>query len=178
MTAATLLRLALVVSLGALTGCTSPVTLTPTPPVIDPGGPGVVPPARDDCCGDPALPPPGPALATVPDRSVYFEFDQYHVSATFQPVIEAHAHYLASHRGIKVRLEGNADERGGDEFNLALGQKRAEAVRAALLAYGIGDDQLEAVSFGSERPRVDGHDEQSWAENRRVDFTYQQAAGG
>jgi peptidoglycan-associated lipoprotein len=87
-------------------------------------------------------------------------------------MVERHAAYLKSHPELEVKLEGNADERGGREYNLALGQKRSESVRRALVTLGAGDKQLEAVSFGEEKPKMKGHDEASWAENRRVDFVY------
>jgi len=88
------------------------------------------------------------------------------------PLIERQGKYLASKPSLTIRVEGNADERGGREYNLALGQKRADAVVRALKVYGVGDKQLEAVSFGSEKPFAQGHDESAWAQNRRVDLAY------
>ena len=106
------------------------------------------------------------------ERSVYFDFDQFVIKASDGPLIERQGKYLASKPGLAIRVEGNADERGGREYNLALGQKRADAVVRALKVYGVGDKQLEAVSFGSEKPAVQGHDEAAWAQNRRVDLAY------
>ena len=105
-------------------------------------------------------------------RSVYFDFDQFTVKAEDGPLIERQGKYLASKPALMIRVEGNADERGGREYNLALGQKRAEAVVRALKVYGVSDKQAEPVSFGSEKPQAPGHDEAAWAKNRRVDLAY------
>lgn len=106
-------------------------------------------------------------------RSVYFDYDSYSVKEEFRSVVEAHAKYLNSHKDRKVIIQGNTDDRGGTEYNLALGQKRAEAVRKALVLLGVSDAQVEAVSFGKEKPKGLGSDEASWAENRRADIAYQ-----
>lgn len=106
-------------------------------------------------------------------RSVYFDYDSYIVKDDFKPVVEAHGKYLASHKDRKIVIQGNTDERGGSEYNLALGQKRAEAVRKSLSLLGVPDSQMEAVSFGKEKPKATGHDEAAWAENRRADIAYQ-----
>jgi peptidoglycan-associated lipoprotein len=104
------------------------------------------------------------------DRSVYFDFDSYVVREDGKPVIEANAKYLSSHKNVQVLIQGNTDERGGTEYNLALGQKRAEAVRKSLAVLGASDAQLEAVSFGKTKPKAAGHDEAAWAQNRRADI--------
>ena len=106
-------------------------------------------------------------------RSVYFDFDSFIVKDEFKPVVEAHAKYLSSNKGRKIVIQGNTDERGGREYNLALGQKRAEAVRKSLSVLGVADAQMEAVSFGEEKPKAAGSDEAAWAENRRSDIVYQ-----
>lgn len=106
-------------------------------------------------------------------RSVYFDFDSFIVKDEFKPVVEAHAKYLSANKGRKIVITGNTDERGGREYNLALGQKRAEAVRKSLSVLGVSDAQMEAVSFGEEKPKAAGSDEASWAENRRADIVYQ-----
>lgn len=106
-------------------------------------------------------------------RSVYFDFDSYIVKDEFKPMVEAHSKYLTSNKGRKIVIQGNTDERGGREYNLALGQKRAEAVRKSLSLLGVPDAQMEAVSFGKEKPKATGSDEASWAENRRADIAYQ-----
>ena len=90
----------------------------------------------------------------------------------YTPLVERHGKYLSSHADVHVKVEGNADERGSAEYNLALGQKRSEAVLRALKVYGARDSQLEAISFGKEKPRATGHDETAWAENRRADLAY------
>ena len=106
-------------------------------------------------------------------RSVYFDFDSFVIRDEFRGTVEAHARYLQANRNRKVIVQGNTDERGSREYNLALGQKRAEAVRRALNALGVPDNQIEAVSLGEEKPRGTGNDESSWAENRRADLVYQ-----
>lgn len=106
-------------------------------------------------------------------RSIYFDFDSYTVSDQYQSLLQAHAQYLKSHPERHVLLQGNTDERGTSEYNLALGQRRAEAVRRALSLMGVPDSQMEAVSLGKEKPVALGHDEASWAQNRRVDIVYQ-----
>jgi peptidoglycan-associated lipoprotein len=105
-------------------------------------------------------------------RSIYFDYDSNVVKDDYRTVIEAHAAYLVAHKDAKVTLQGNTDDRGSREYNLALGQRRAEAVRKALSVLGVGEAQLEAVSFGEEKPRAVGETEQAYAENRRADIVY------
>ena len=105
-------------------------------------------------------------------RSIYFDFDSYVIKSEYQPLVEAHGKFLREHPELKVLIQGNADERGSREYNLALGQKRAEAVRKALTLLGAKDAQIEAVSLGEEKPKNAGHDEAAWAENRRGDVLY------
>lgn len=105
-------------------------------------------------------------------RSIYFDLDSYVVRDEFKSVIDAHAQYLVSRKDRKIIIQGNTDERGGSEYNLALGQKRAEAVRRSLQALGVPDSQMEAISFGKEKPKAQGSNEASWAENRRADIVY------
>jgi peptidoglycan-associated lipoprotein len=105
-------------------------------------------------------------------RSVYFDFDAAALKAEFSPLVEKHGKFLSANPNVKVRVEGNTDERGSAEYNLALGQKRAEAVRQALKVYGVKDTQLEVVSWGREKPRATGHDDSAWALNRRADLQY------
>lgn len=105
-------------------------------------------------------------------RSIYFDYDSYTVREEYRPVIEAHAAYLMARKNARVILQGNADSRGSREYNLALGQKRAEAVRKAMAVLGVPDEQLEAVSFGEEKPKAVGETEQDFAENRRTDIVY------
>jgi peptidoglycan-associated lipoprotein len=113
------------------------------------------------------------ASGALAKRSIYFDYDSFVVKDEFKSVIDAHARYLLSHKNRKIVIQGNADERGGSEYNLSLGQKRAEAVRRALSLLGVPEAQVEAVSFGKEKPKSLGHDEAAWAENRRADIVYQ-----
>jgi peptidoglycan-associated lipoprotein len=110
------------------------------------------------------------AAALAAGRVVYFDFDSFTVRDDARPVIDAHARALAANKSRKLTVEGHTDERGGREYNLALGQKRAEAVTKALTLLGAADAQLEAVSFGKERPAVPGSDEAAWAKNRRAEL--------
>ncbi|NIP72890.1 MAG: peptidoglycan-associated lipoprotein Pal [Gammaproteobacteria bacterium] len=106
-------------------------------------------------------------------RVIYFDYDKSTVDEEYRPVVAAHAEYLAGSPGAQVVLEGHADERGSREYNIGLGERRAEAVRRLLLFQGAADDQVRTVSYGEERPAVNGHDESVWAQNRRVELIYQ-----
>ena len=171
----------LAVSLAALAACTSVDLKEPAKienrggtatsgidPAMDPNASvsGVAPVGvqETDPLNDPASP--------LAKRSVYFQYDSFVVQPEFQPVVESHARYLAGNKGKKVVIEGNTDERGGREYNLALGQKRADAVRRALATLGVDDAQMESISFGEEKPRAVGGDEASLGENRRADLSY------
>lgn len=115
------------------------------------------------------------ALDKIPllkQRSVYFEYDKYDISLDYVTVIEAHSKYLKAQPNAKLVIEGNADERGSREYNLALGQKRAEAVKANLKMLRVNEAQMEAVSFGEEKPKATGSTEEAWAQNRRADLNY------
>ncbi len=103
---------------------------------------------------------------------VFFDYDSFVIKAEARPVIESHAKFLQANKQRKAMLEGHTDERGGREYNLALGQKRAEAVQRALVLLGVPDSQIEAVSYGKEKPAAQGADEASFAKNRRVEFKY------
>ncbi|MDH3320990.1 MAG: peptidoglycan-associated lipoprotein Pal [Betaproteobacteria bacterium] len=105
-------------------------------------------------------------------RSVYYDFDKYDIGDEFKPVIEAHAKYLREHGVVKMLIQGNTDERGSREYNIALGQRRAEGVKRMLLLLGAREEQVEAVSLGEEKPKETGHDEEAWARNRRSDMLY------
>lgn len=106
------------------------------------------------------------------ERSVFFDFDKTLVKPEGVSLIEQHGKYLASHPAVSIKIEGNTDEQGGSEYNLALGQKRAEAVAKTLKIYGVKDSQMEAVSLGEEKPKATGHDEAAHAQNRRADLVY------
>ena len=105
-------------------------------------------------------------------RSVYFDFDSSSISDQYRGLIEAHARYLQSDRNARITIQGNTDERGSREYNIALGQRRSDAVRQLMRVLGAQDAQIETVSFGKEKPKNPGHDESSWAENRRADILY------
>ncbi len=113
-----------------------------------------------------------PDVGMLAKRSVYFDYDSFSIRDDAKPALQAHAKHLASNRTLKVALEGHTDERGGGEYNLALGQKRANAVQEALQLLGVSATQMEAVSFGKEKPKSLGSDEAGYAENRRVDIQY------
>jgi peptidoglycan-associated lipoprotein len=112
---------------------------------------------------------PGPAgVASV----IYFDYDSYSVKPEYQSVLDAHARFLRADKTRRVNIEGHTDDRGGREYNLGLGQKRSEAVRRALAVLGVPDSQMEAVSYGKEKPAVQGADESAFAKNRRAELTY------
>jgi len=108
------------------------------------------------------------------ERSVYFDFDDFTIKNQYAQLIQLQGNFLVSKPSLSIKIEGNTDERGSPEYNLALGQKRAEAVVKALEIYGVKDRQLEAISWGEERPKATGHDETAWAQNRRADLVYPQ----
>lgn len=155
-----------------LAGCSSTPVAPPAQPQPEPAKPPVV--------QQPYVAPKPMAIPEYLDpnspisqqRSVYFDFDKYVVKDQYKGLVELQGKYLANHPSVNIKVEGNADERGTSEYNLALGQKRAEAVRAALKVFGANDNQMEAVSFGKEKPKAAGHDEAAWAENRRADIQY------
>ncbi|HUL96784.1 MAG TPA: peptidoglycan-associated lipoprotein Pal [Usitatibacter sp.] len=125
---------------------------------------------------------PSPSMAGNPltdpnsplsKRSIYFDFDSNAVKDEYRPLIQAHARYLTNDkRDAHIRIEGNCDERGSREYNLALGQRRAEAVKKMMTVLGVGDNRIETISYGEEKPVAQGHDEAAWAKNRRDDIKY------
>lgn len=106
------------------------------------------------------------------EKSVYFGLDEYTVQAKYQKMLSAHSSYLKANPKQKIIIQGNTDDRGTAEYNLALGQRRSDAVRKSLNLMGVSDDQMEAVSFGKEKPKAEGNNEAAWAENRRADIVY------
>jgi peptidoglycan-associated lipoprotein len=147
---------------------------TPVPPASTPTITAVTPnntkPVGESTVKLPAYLDPKSELNAA--RSVFFGFDEFAVAPNYQALIERHGQYLSANPKLTIRIEGNTDERGGAEYNLALGQKRAEAVRQALKIMGVKDAQMEAISWGKEKPRAAGHDEDAWAQNRRADLQY------
>jgi peptidoglycan-associated lipoprotein len=157
-----------------LSACSTPVKLSEPAPVVE-SKPAPAPAADTRTVApvetksiDPLDDPKG----VLANRSVYFDFDSYVVRADGKPVVENHSAYLAKNKQRNILIQGNTDERGGAEYNLALGQKRAEAVRKAMSALGVPESQIEAVSLGKEKPKAEGHDEAAWAQNRRADIVY------
>jgi peptidoglycan-associated lipoprotein len=114
----------------------------------------------------------GPQTGLLAKRIIYFDFDSSDIRGEGNDVVAAHAKYLATHTGTRVRLEGNTDDRGSREYNIGLGERRSQAVRRALLLQGAAESQLATVSYGAERPAVQGNDEAAWAKNRRVEIVY------
>jgi peptidoglycan-associated lipoprotein len=157
-----------------MAGCSSVKLEEPAPVATPPAAPAPAPVVK-------AAPAPESRVATVDlaaqataavsdKRVVYFDFDSYVVKDDFRNVIDAHAKRLNDFKTVRLSLEGHTDERGGREYNLALGQKRAEAVAKSLSLVGVSAGQVEAVSFGKERPAVQGSDEAAWSKNRRVEL--------
>lgn len=120
----------------------------------------------------------GPQAGLLAKRTVYFDFDSSEIRGEGTDIVAAHAKYLAANTSTRVRLEGHTDERGSREYNIGLGERRAQAVRRALLLQGATDKQISTVSYGEERPAVPGHDESAWAKNRRVEIIYLAVAPG
>jgi len=106
------------------------------------------------------------------NRTIYFEFDSAKLTSESIEILESHGDFIAGNGEVSVRLEGHADERGSREYNIALGDRRAQSVRRVLLFQGASSDQVETVSYGEEQPAVSGHDEESWSKNRRVELIY------
>ncbi|MDQ0590959.1 peptidoglycan-associated lipoprotein Pal [Variovorax paradoxus] len=156
-----------------IAGCSSGTKLNDTP-VTDrsgtaggqQGGASAVAPVSIDSTAGTAQGPVGI------ERIVYFDYDSYTVKPEFQALIDGHGRFLKANPQRRVSIEGHTDERGGREYNLALGQKRSEAVRRALTLLGVNDAQIEAVSFGKEKPAVQGSGEEAWAQNRRAEIRY------
>ena len=174
------------VVVGVLAGCASQevqkpadvVTLTPTKPTVDTPPKKVDPPPvvtkpldPPKVSGDP-LDPLTPGSMLNKQRSVFYDYDSVVVKDEYKPLVTAHARYLTANRAKKITIEGNTDERGSREYNIALGQKRADSVRQMMILLGVQDGQIETVSFGEEKPRNPGRDEAAFSENRRSDIRY------
>ncbi len=173
-----LVKLILLVSVLALGACSSGVklddvstsTTSQSKPAASQSTTAAVDQHRDvkTVALDPLTDPANP----LSKRSIYFDYDSYTVAPEYKELLAAHARYLIDGPGHTALIQGNTDERGTTEYNLALGQKRAEAVRQALSLFGVKDAQMEAVSLGKEKPRATEHNEAAWRENRRVDIVY------
>ncbi len=192
-------KIVFVAALGLLAACSSTPENQNAAPVDDravgagavPGGPGsTTSPAGGSSLSGSAIPPGGGSLASaqpssggrpsaltdpaniLSKRSVYYDYDSFVIKDDYRPLIEAHGRYLRDNRNAHIVVQGNTDERGGREYNLALGNKRAESVKRALAIMGVQDQQVETVSFGKEKPRNPESNEAAWAENRRSDIVY------
>ncbi len=162
-----------------LAGCGSNVKLSDVPVEdrtganANPGGAGAAGAGSSGVAGVQVAPNDGgPGGPTNVGKIVYFDFDSFVVKPEFQGMIEAHAKYLTANKTRRLSIEGHTDDRGGREYNLALGQKRSEAVRRALGLLGVADAQVEAVSFGKEKPVATGSDDDAMAKNRRAELAY------
>ena len=159
-------------------GCASKETKTDTP-VTDRSA-GVSQPSGA-ASGSTTRPAQQPTIAGNPlrdpsnilsKRSIFFDYDSNLVKDEYRGLVQAHSRYLGDKRDSKIRIEGNCDERGSREYNLALGQRRADGVKSMMTVLGVPDRQIETVSFGEEKPKAQGHEEQAWSQNRRSDITY------
>ena len=164
------------VAAAVMAGCASNVPLNNTPAPVESRAPSTSSSSGASSSGS-----AGSKVASVDltkntanaelAKVVYFDYDSFVIKDEFRPVVEAQAKVLSADRTKKLSVEGHTDERGGSEYNLALGQKRAESVTKALKLLGVNDTQVDAVSFGKERPAVQGSDEAAWAKNRRAELT-------
>jgi peptidoglycan-associated lipoprotein len=139
-----------------------------TTPRTEGTGPTTRATTEPNITGNPLTDPNSP----LSKRSVYFDFDSNEVKDEYRGLLQAHARYIGDHREARVRIEGNTDERGSREYNLALGQRRAEAVKRVMTVLGADGNRIETISYGEEKPKSAGHDEAAWAENRRADIRY------
>ena len=173
-TCATLVALAALLGACSSTPVVAPMTTTSAPAqVATPATLAAAKPAPASIVATVSLPAYlDPKSSILTGRSVYFDFDMALVKPEFDSLVERHGKYLSANPNLAIKIEGNTDERGSAEYNLALGQKRAEALRQALRIYGVKETRMEAVSWGSEKPKSPSHDESAWAQNRRADLQY------
>ncbi len=148
---------------------TPPPVVVPPKPVPPP--PVVTPVKPPEVTGDP-LNPLDPRSMLNKQRSVFFDYDSAVIKDEYKPLVTAHSRFLTANRAQKITIEGNTDERGSREYNIALGQRRADSVKQMMMLLGVQEGQIETVSFGEEKPRNPGHDEAAFSENRRSDIRY------
>jgi peptidoglycan-associated lipoprotein len=161
------------VALALMYGCASTPETKPTEPQAAPAQPPAAPPAAE-------VKPLAPTAVqseslkdgTLGKRSVFYDLDKYDIKDEYRPLLQAHGKYLAEHRNAKMLVQGNCDERGSREYNIALGQRRSEGVKKMLVLMGATESQVEPVSLGEEKPRCADHTESCWAQNRRSDMLY------
>jgi len=149
------------------TGAT--VTTPPPPPPPKADAPTATPLTPKPPLAANPLTAPGSILA---QRSIFYDYDSFVVKDEFKPMVTAHAKFLTENRARSIVIQGNTDERGSREYNLALGQRRADGVKRMMMLLGVGEGQIEAVSFGEEKPRATAQEEAAYAENRRCDIVY------
>jgi len=159
-----------------LAACTKPKQtkpVEPPPAAAETGGAKTSGTGTDTAGATTKLTAQQQALAAIKSKNiVYFDFDSSEIPSEYLNVVSANAGYLVKYPSARVRLEGHTDERGSREYNIGLGERRAQTVRKALMAQGVADAQIITVSYGEERPAVAGHDEAAFAQNRRVEFAY------
>ena len=162
-------------------GCASKETRTDAP--VTDRSTGVAPSTGTTApsTGSTARPAQQPTIAGNPlrdpanilsKRSVFFDYDSNAVKDDYKGLVQAHSRYMGEKRDSKIRIEGNCDERGSREYNLALGQRRAESVKKMMTVLGVTDGRIETISYGEEKPMAQGHDESAWSQNRRADIKY------
>jgi peptidoglycan-associated lipoprotein len=158
-----------------LAGCTTTPTAEQSPAGVEERKPaeGTIP--KIDVTGKPS----GSPFAVLKDpnnilskRSIYYDFDKFDVKDEYRPLVEAHAKFLRANPSAKMLIQGNTDERGSREYNIDLGQRRADGVKKMLSLLGVKEDQVESTSLGEEKPKSEGHGEEAWAQNRRSDMLY------
>lgn len=163
---------------GLLAGCAAPepkpeekpapVAEPKVPPAARREAPVTKPAERPPVKADPFSDPKNP----LSKGSIYYDFDKSIIKEEYKPIVNAHASYLAKHPGARVRIEGNCDERGSREYNLALGQRRADSVRTMMKLLGASENQIDTVSYGKEKPLCTEQNEDCWSQNRRSDIIY------
>jgi peptidoglycan-associated lipoprotein len=169
----------ILVAAAALAGCASKETQSDAPvtdrsagtsqPQASTGaGTMTRPSAQTGVAGNPLKDPSN----ILSKRSVFFDYDSMSLKEEYRPLVQAHSRYLGDKRDSRVRIEGNCDERGSREYNLALGQRRAESVKKVMTALGVSDGRIETISYGEEKPMAQGHDESAYSQNRRADIKY------
>ena len=166
------LVVAAALALGACAG--KPAKPAPSAPETSEGAQGAGAGAASAAAANPDDEAMGPQAGLLATRVVYFDFDSAEIKGAGTDVVAAHAKYLGAHPAIRVRLEGHTDERGSREYNIGLGERRAQAVRRALMLQGVSETQITTVSYGEERPAVTGHTEEAWSRNRRANIVYLQ----
>lgn len=171
----TLVLLMVLAASAALTACGSKKQdVAPDANASQQSGAGTAGAGANSASGEEGAEAPGPMEGLLAKRTIYFDFDSSEIRGEGTDIVAAHAKYLAANGAMKVRLEGHTDERGSREYNIGLGERRAQAVRRALLLQGASESQLSTVSYGEERPAAAGSDEAAWTKNRRVEIVYLQ----